>query len=173
MGFNGEKTLYKNISKDKRALSPVIATVILISVTIVVAVSVAYWMGAIAGGYTSFEQIELPSTYAQAVVDATYDWKITIDLRNTGSAAATLDSIFLNAVPLKDYSSGWALDYSTNTGANVTTYSSLGISIPNGETVTLYLYISSTVEGCSAGTNVDLKMHTAAGKDYPTRVKLP
>jgi flagellin-like protein len=162
--------LIKSINKDKRALSPVIATVILISVTIVVAVSVAYWMGAIASGYTSFEQIELPSTYAQ-VVNAT-TWKITIDLRNTGSAAATLDSVFLNAVPLKDYSSGWALNYTGHSGL-IPTYSSLGISIPNGETVTLYLYIANTVDGCSAGTNIDLKMHTAAGKDYPTRVKLP
>jgi hypothetical protein len=123
------------------------------------------------GGYTSFEQIELPSTYAQ-VVNAT-TWKVTIDLRNTGSAAATIDSVFLNAVPLKDYSSGWALNYSTNTGGDVTTYTSLGISIPNGNTVTLYLYLTTSIDGCSAGTNIDLKMHTAAGKDYPTRVKLP
>jgi len=168
------------MKRDKRALSPVIATVILISVTIVVAVSVAYWMGAIAGSYTAFEQIELPSTYAQYFTDlgGTTDldegWKITIDLRNTGSADATLDSVFINSVPLKDIASGWALDYSTNTGANVTSYSTLDISIPKGSTVTLYIYISkSTTYGWTPGTNIDLKMHTAAGKDYPTRVKLP
>jgi len=171
LGFNGEKTLYKSISKNKRALSPVIATVILISVTIVVAVSVAYWMGAIAGGYTSFEQIELPSTYAQAVT-GTYNWKITIDLRNTGSADATVSDVFLNVVPLDDYSSGWGLNWTGHSNLE-TTFPTTGISVTKGESVTLYLYVSNTVEGCSAGTNIDLKIHTAAGKDYPTRVKLP
>ena len=121
-------------------------------------------------GNTTFEQIELPSTYAQ-VVNAT-TWKVTVDLRNTGSVTATLDSVFLNAMPLKDYSSGWALNYTSHSGL-VTTYTSLGISIPNGDTVTLYLYLTTSIDGCSAGTNIDLKMHTAAGKDYPTRVKLP
>ena len=37
---------------DRKGLSPVIAVVVLVSVTIVVAVSVAYWMGGIAGTYT-------------------------------------------------------------------------------------------------------------------------
>jgi flagellin-like protein len=36
---------------DSKGLSPVTAVVVLVSVTIVVAVSVAYWMGGIAGTY--------------------------------------------------------------------------------------------------------------------------
>ncbi|RJS77410.1 hypothetical protein CW711_06650, partial [Candidatus Bathyarchaeota archaeon] len=40
--------------RNKRALSPVIATVVLVAVTIVVAVAVSYWMGGIAGLYTRF-----------------------------------------------------------------------------------------------------------------------
>jgi len=169
MKLNGEKTLYKSISKNKRALSPVIATVILISVTIVVAVSVAYWMGAIAGGYTSFEQIELPSIYAEALTGG--GWNITIDLKNTGSADATVDNIYVNSMPLDDYPTG-----------NVTLYGSTGqitltaisVNVPNGNTVTLVLQLADNVdEGFSAGTRLEVKIHTAAGKDYPTSVRLP
>ena len=53
--------------KDRRGLSPVIATVILVAVAITVAVSVAYWMSGIAGQYTSFEKIELPAHYSKFV----------------------------------------------------------------------------------------------------------
>ncbi|NVM23825.1 MAG: hypothetical protein HWN68_18855 [Desulfobacterales bacterium] len=57
----------KEFRRNKRALSPVIATVILVSVTIVVAVSVAYWLGTIAATYTSYEQVDLPKTWAEFV----------------------------------------------------------------------------------------------------------
>ncbi|GAH70925.1 unnamed protein product, partial [marine sediment metagenome] len=48
----------------RRAVSPVIATVILVAVTITVAVAVSYWMSNITGQYTSFEKIEIQSGYA-------------------------------------------------------------------------------------------------------------
>ena len=172
MGFNGEKTLYKNISKDKRALSPVIATVILISVTIVVAVSVAYWMGAIAGGNTSFEQIELPSIYAEVITTPSAGWNITIDLKNTGSAAATVDNIYINSMPLDDFPTGDIILYGPD-GAPVT-LSSISVSVANGNTETIVLQLKeSTTDGFTAGTRIEVKIHTAAGKDYPTSVRLP
>jgi len=170
----------RSIIREKRALSPVIATVILISVTIVVAVSVAYWMGSIASGYTTFEQIELPTVYARYYSNLDLDgnssvndpgWKVTIMLKNTGSADATVDNIFLNGIPLDDYSSGWMLGYTG--GSNTTSFPTSGISVTKGSTVTLYLYLNSTVEGCSSGTTIDIKIHTASGRDYPTHVKLP
>ena len=163
--------MIKNINKDKRALSPVIATVILISVTIVVAVSVAYWMGAIAGGYTSFEQIELPSVYARwQETDSV--WNITIELKNTGSADATMDNLFVNSMPLKDYTAS-VVALQETVGTNET-LSSISISIGNGNSKTLYLLLAqSTPDGFTAGTRIEIKIHTAAGKDYPTSVKLP
>ncbi len=162
----------KNINKDKRALSPVIATVILISVTIVVAVSVAYWMGAIAGGYTSFEQIELPSIYAEVITSPSDGWNITIDLKNTGSADATVDNIYINSMPLDDYPTGDVTLYGPD-GAAVT-LSSISMSVGNGNTETIVLQLEqSETDGFTAGTRIEVKIHTAAGKDYPTSVRLP
>jgi len=161
----------KNIVKSKRALSPVIATVILISVTIVVAVAVAYWMGAIATGYTSFEQIELPTVYAKWVSGLSL-WNVTIELKNTGSADATLNNVFVNAVPLKDYASGNAT--LSVVGGTQNMQASISVSITKGNSVTLILQLKqSATYGFTAGTRIDIKMHTAAGKDYPTSVKLP
>jgi flagellin-like protein len=170
----------RNIVKNKRALSPVIATVILVSVTIVVAVSVAYWMGTIAGGYTAYEQIELPTSYAE--YDDDYftggGWNVTIELKNTGSADATIDNIFLNTKPIKSYPAGtvelWA------DGTNVTDLTAIGIPIQRGGSIQLLLLVQkydsagpSGVEGCTAGTRIDLKIHSAAGQEYPVQVRLP
>jgi flagellin-like protein len=169
----------KNINKNKRALSPVIATVILISVTIVVAVSVAYWMGAIAGGFTTFEQIELPTVYAQAfdVVGPPIEkgWNVTIELKNTGSADATLNNIFVNSVPVKDPSyAGYITVTANGVAQNLTKLAETGLLIKKGNSVTLVIKILvNQAVGFSAGTRVEIKMHTAAGKDYPTSLKLP
>jgi flagellin-like protein len=164
--------LIKNINKDKRALSPVIATVILISVTIVVAVSVAYWMGSIASGYTSFEQIELPSIYAKVITLPSAGWNITIDLKNTGSAAATVDNIFINSMPLDDYPTEDVTLYGPD-GVAVP-LSSISVSVGNGNTETIVLQlVQSEDDGFTAGTRIEVKIHTAAGKDYPTSIRLP
>ncbi|RJS76947.1 type IV pilin [Candidatus Bathyarchaeota archaeon] len=162
----------KSMLRNKRALSPVIATVILISVTIVVAVSVAYWMGSIAGGYTSFEQIELPTTYAKAISSPFTGWNVTIELKNTGSADATIDNFFVNSIPLKDYTCGVRLYVN---GQNQTDdISSLSISVTKGGSATLVLQIEqSSSDGFTSGTRIDMKLHTAAGREYPAQVKLP
>lgn len=171
----------KSMLRNKRALSPVIATVILISVTIVVAVSVAYWMGSIASGYTSFEQIELPTVYAkyESDVDPGTDtaagWLIYINLKNTGSADATIDSIFINDVPITDYTSGVWL--STDGGTTFSTPTSIDVKVTKGGSASIVIAIEDdggvTVEGATSGTRMDFKLHSAAGRDYPAQVKLP
>ena len=178
----------KSIIAEKRALSPVIATVILISVTIVVAVSVAYWMGSIASGYTSFEQIELPTAYAKYLSDLDDDtdgdqpgWEIYIDLKNTGSADATIDNVFINAIPIDD------LHYTNPKGAKlyvydetngyteITDYSDISIQVYKGSSqkIKITIFDDGSVEGASAGTRMDFKLHSAAGREYPAQVKLP
>jgi len=164
----------RNIAREKKGLSPVIATVILISVTIVVAVSVAYWMGSIASGYTTFEQIELPTVYAK-YNDEAEAWNVTIELKNTGSADATIDNIFLNSIPLKDYGNNITLYYNTNGTTLTSSLSNIEIRINKGSSAIIILEIkgNNAVEGCTAGTRVDIKLHSAAGREYPAQVKLP
>jgi len=168
----------RNIAREKKGLSPVIATVILISVTIVVAVSVAYWMGSIASGYTTFEQIELPTSYARWDGNKTFTnggWNITIELKNTGSADATIDNIFLNGIPLSGYSSSSIRLYADEDPVII---SSISIPVTKGGSKTLLIQVekyngTTGIEGCTPGTWVDFKIHSASGRDYPTRVKLP
>jgi len=141
---------------NRRALSPVIATVILVSVTIVVAVAVSYWMGGIAGLYTRFEKIEISKAYAVKETDGNFT--ITIELQNSGSADATINYVLLNGRPLSDV------------GATINATLPLTINVGKSAPLTITLPVSL---GFQSGTTIDLKFHSASGKDYPQMLTLP
>ena len=169
----------KKLLRSRKALSPVIATVILVSVTIVVAVSVAYWMGSIAGTYTRFERVEIPTAYANKVGSWTAGndpagwtqagWNITIVLKNSGSADATIDNVFVNGKPYAQFSNV-AIRY----GGTLVT-STLSVPLNAGAEAAVEVLIQSgTDQGVtfSSGTTLDIKLHSAAGKEYPKLIDL-
>ena len=84
--------------QKRKAVSPVIATVILVAVAITVAVGVSYWMGGISSQYTQFEKVEIQTGYGVYNTTGTY-WNITMVIKNSGSADATINTVFLNDVP--------------------------------------------------------------------------
>ena len=169
-------------SNKRRAVSPVIATVIIVAVTITVAVAVSYWMSGIAGQYTSFEKIELPVHYSQYVLDigsgAGDGWNQTIELKNSGSKDATINNIFLNNIPLKNYMNGtgdvhlialsWVDSDDVEDSIDFAAEDIL-IPVPKGTTVKIVIGIpgDGATEGCTPGTTIDLKITTAAGNQYP------
>jgi len=177
--------------RARKALSPVIATVILVAVTIVVAVSVAFWMGSIAGTYTSFEQVQITSAPVYTVDDwndtSTYGdnpwnntsgaegWRIRINLKNTGSADATIDNVMINGKPFSVYSN---VAVRETTDSYYYQYTDpLTISIGSGTTdwIEVIIKSSSTADQgvtFTSGLTLDIKLHSAAGKEYPQIVTL-
>lgn len=154
--------------KDKRAVSPVIATVILVAVAITVAVAVAYWMGGIAGMYTKFEKVEIQSAYAPLNSAGGY-WNITLVLKNTGSAEATLINAYVNNRPIDAYTPViyWCYSSDDEPYTNVT---SAGVTIGSGEQITVYLIVPD--DHFSSGTTLNIKLHSAGGMDYIKLVEL-
>jgi len=153
----------KNLHRNKKALSPVIATVILVSVTIVVAVAVSYWMGGIAGLYTRFEKVEITSCYA---VKGTMNYTVTVELKNSGSADATINYVLINGKPVSEW--GNRTDYPTLKNIVVR---DLPLTLVLGRSEKIYIDINVTL--FESGTTLDLKFHSAAGKDYPQMLALP
>ena len=74
--------------RSKKALSPVIATIILIAVTVAVSLAVAAWMGALTFSFTTTEQI----TYT-SYIWGTGDKNITLTVENTGPATLTINNV--------------------------------------------------------------------------------
>ena len=134
-----------------RAISPVIATIIIIAVTIAIAVAVAGWMMGLWGSYTHVEALKLFN--GKLYTNGT----LVIDVINQGSAAAQLISA---SVGTKSCSLS-----STNTQINGTG----GTVIPAGGFVILKITCDNWA-GFPAGSQQSLTLVTANGNEYKATV---
>jgi len=148
----------RRLHADRRGISPVVATVILVAVTIVVAVAVAYWMGGLTAIYTRFEKIEITSAYAEYSDDGK-NYTITLNIKNSGSADATIDNILINGKPPSAYE------------GNVTIVIGTGL-VKAGEKQTIIIEVKA-IAPFTPGTSIEVKIHTAAGQEYPKTITLP
>ncbi len=141
-----------------RAISPVIATVIIVSVAIAISIAVALWLTGVTSGFTQTENLQIVSSYATAVTNPDNGWNVTIVLKNTGTVAATIDNIFINGIPISN-------------AQGVSWYNGTGTTIDPGKNVTIVIVLKQGT--FSPGQMVNIKIHTASGRDYPTTVTLP
>jgi flagellin-like protein len=146
--------MLKTRKLNRRGISPVIATIIIVAVAIAIAIAVAFWVVGIAGLFTRFEKLEISYIYA----DKNGGWTITLMVRNTGSATATIDQIFLNGVP------------AGNLGA--TAGPSTPVALTAGATKQ-FTISGLTTPTFASGMTVEVKLHTAAGQEYYKAVVLP
>jgi flagellin-like protein len=161
--------------KDRKAISPVIATVILVAVAITIAVAVAYWMGGIASQYTRFEKVEIQSALCTKDTAAPpLYWKVTLTLKNSGSATATLNGVYVN-----DQLAVYRLATTpptVNTALNADVDSTTNqMTIQSGQPATVTIYIGTgwpSGAALTSGTTIDIKIHSAGGMDYIKLVQL-
>jgi flagellin-like protein len=85
------------ILKSKKALSPVVASIILIAVTVAVSLAVALWMGALTGGYTGTTSVMITKvTFVKS--DGQPSQNIDLALKNTGTKTTTIVTVKVNGV---------------------------------------------------------------------------
>ncbi len=105
---NGEKVEVKDFMKNgfrwnRKGISTIIATIIIVAIAIVMAIAVAYWAMGIGGSFTRFEKLQYTTTpYATLVTTATPNtYTIYFSMKNTGTASATIDTsnIMINGQP--------------------------------------------------------------------------
>jgi flagellin-like protein len=161
--------------RERKAISPVIATVILVAVAITVAVGVSYWMSGISSQYTQFEKVEIQTGYASYNATTT-SWTITMQIKNSGSADATVNLCFLNDVPClaANY-----LQTSAPLNSWGVSFATTGVTLRPGQSSTVYVYIDNPpsavneLQSLSAGTTTNVKLHSAGGMDYIKLIRLP
>jgi flagellin-like protein len=155
--------------RERKAISPVIATVILVAVAITVAVGVSYWMSGISSQYTQFEKVEIQTGYATAVSGG---WNVTLSIKNSGSGAATITHVFVNDVPIGAY--GADITAMPAAGTTSTDLVSTGLTLTAGQPGDVTVLIASGgTSTLSSGTTVNVKLHSAGGMDYIKLVRLP
>lgn len=155
--------------RSRRAISPVIATVILVAVAITVAVAVAYWMGGIAGQYTKFEKVEIQT--ATCVIDSFGNWNVTIKLKNSGTATSSLIGVFINNAEATTYDvTSDPTSALNNCQTNMTKATTF--TLTSGEMKNVNVWVGKNYLTLSSGTTVNIKLHSAGGMDYVKLIEL-
>ena len=124
------------ILKSKKALSPVVASIILIAVTVAVSIAVAAWMGALTFTFMGYEKVGISK------LNWTPMTKFTLTVNNTGTKDITITSIEVN--------------YATVTGI-----STLPLTLKTGNTATLVVSY-----GYTNGTAYDISVVTSSGYKF-------
>jgi len=116
------------ILKSKKALSPVVASIILIAVTVAVSIAVAAWMGALTFTFMGTEEIKITNmSFGSA---ASNSW-ISVTINNTGTSPVTINEAWINNVKHTDFALGSVLP--KNIGANSGTVLNMtSVSVANG-----------------------------------------
>jgi len=142
------------MNRSKSGISPVMATVILVAIAIVIAIAVAFWASGLVGVFTRFEKLEITSAY--------YDVNskgVKLTVKNTGSADASIDNIFVNGRPCDG---GCGNVPSPNSPETIEVGGSKQITVdspPSGD--------------WKSGVTYEIAIHTASGKTYPVSVLIP
>ena len=89
------KTLRK-IRKNDKALSPVVASIILIAVTVAVSIAVAAWMGALTVGFMDTNSVTVTNVAFGDDGAATPADIITVSVKNTGTSSVTIATAKVN-----------------------------------------------------------------------------
>ena len=140
--------------RSSSGISPVVATVILVAIAIVIAIAVAFWASGLVGVFTRFEKLEITSAYVAS------SGNVVLEIKNTGSASATIDKIFINGQPSGAFGATVSCT-GAPAGKNVT--------LTPGQTTTCTISSSNFV----SGVTYEVAVHTASGKTYPAAVLIP
>jgi flagellin-like protein len=97
----------KKLLKSKKGLSPVVAAIILIAVTVAVSIAVAAWMGSLTIGF--METSELTITHVDFTIGNATTGRIFVNVTNSGTSSFTVKNIRVNG----QISSIWSPDISS------------------------------------------------------------
>jgi len=134
------------ILKNKKALSPVVASIILIAVTVAVSIAVAAWMGALTFTFTKTEELKITGI----VWSTTY---ANLTITNTGASDLTIKYLKLDGTP-------------TSGVVDTTTIPATGGTYTLSKCVTTIAKINHPTGSFSAGTKYTFAILTANGNQY-------
>jgi len=183
-----------SIIQKRRAVSPVIATVILIAVAVALGIAVAFWASGLTSSFSKYEKLGVSTQYAISGSNCANNpcWIVNLGGQNTGSSDATITMIQINGVPYP-ISAGTGGDITTTlpitgntdpqiywaSGTGTLTASSLAqLSVKSGQSFSIQLVLSSNslgsnVKSFTSGQTVQVTIITAAGNNYPASIVLP
>ena len=142
----------RRLLKNRKALSPVVAAIILIAVTVAVSIAVAAWMGALTVGFMQTEELSFINYGWDTSAPTTY---IAIKVKNTGSTDLTLTEVRIN-----------------DQTAYVDGESELSETLVAGGSVTLNITRNAAGDSAyTSGVKYEFKVVTARGNSFGPYIK--
>jgi flagellin-like protein len=142
--------------KLNKAISPILATVILIAITLVIAIGVIGWIMGIWGSLGGpSESLVVVGGSATATCDATKQLTFTLSITNKGTAPAVIKRVEVLGI------------------SGTTTIGTGGTITVSGGTSTDIEVTVSGLQGCpDPGSTYQVNVYTAAGNVYSTVIKI-
>jgi len=137
----GKEPKMKKLLKSKKALSPVVAAIILIAVTVAVSIAVAAWMGSLTFTFMETEELKITTGNLNSTGNI-----ITLYVVNSGSQDITLSA-------------------ATVTGGGETETITLTNSITAGDSATVTITLTGDVT-LTAGTSYTVELVTSKGNVF-------
>jgi flagellin-like protein len=131
------------ILRSRKALSPVVASIILIAVTVAVSIAVAAWMGALTFNFMATEQGQI--TYMTFTSGNPGIGYITTTFNNTGTTKITINSVYVNGVQQANY-----------------TQTPIGAVAGNSGVI----FVIYPTQGVVSGAQYEVKLISAAGHTF-------
>jgi flagellin-like protein len=167
------------ILHKRKAVSPVIATVILIAVAVALGIAVAFWASGLTSSFSKYEKLGVSTQYATGTGGT---WYIYLGGQNTGSSDATITQIQVNGVPYPLSGGNTANnnpEWNSTSGGNTIAGTSTSLSVPSGASFSIRFELtnsgSTSVPGktFADGQTIQVTIITAAGNSYPASIVLP
>jgi flagellin-like protein len=132
----------RKLLKSKKALSPVVAAIILIAVTVAVSIAVAAWMGSLTIGF--METSELTITEMTFTAGNSTAGQIVVDLTNSGTSAVTVSMVKANSATMTKGTGAdsWAIAPDTPIAAGGSATLTITTTVANGNKYSVNLFTS-------------------------------
>ncbi len=137
------------------ALSPAMASVIIVAITLSVAIAIAIYIEGLTS-FTRLEKLDISTHYVKS------DGSVVIPIRNTGSSKATIPrgGVMINGIPYNQF------DPSATVLVNGTDLSVQSVTVDVGE----YYEVEIRSTKFEPGVTYEVKICTASGKEYPRAI---
>ena len=168
----------RSIRRNKKGMSIVISTIIIVAISITMAIAVSFWAMGISNSFTKFEKLEIISMY---VSDTTVSYirtspppirtltcyRVFMQLKNTGTNTLTINNVFLDGKPFN-------AQYAENRvpGGQLAYQNFIPWVLQTGQVISPSIWLP--VGGMfNSGDYVTIEIETSAGRHYPYTVVLP
>jgi flagellin-like protein len=147
------------ILKNAKALSPVVASIILIAVTVAVSIAVAAWMGALSFNFMNTEQLTFTS-YTWGTPSPATIFNFTV--KNTGATSLTLTDVRIDGDAAAS-----ACYKSTDLWINFTS----GTTVPIAKGDSVQFGVTRTGGNFTSGIQYEFTVITAKGNIFGPYIK--